>query len=79
MPEQIHGASLDLSEAGELAEMLTFCRDWLAGPDHDRWPPHCAASSAPAATSCPRSRATWPGSLSCSATTASHSSLATRS
>jgi hypothetical protein len=35
MPEQIHGASLDVTEAGERAEMLTFCRDWLAGPDHD--------------------------------------------
>ncbi len=35
MPEQIHGASLDVTEAGELAEMLTFCRDWLAGPDHE--------------------------------------------
>ena len=35
MPEQIHGASLDVTEAGELAEMLTFCRDWLAGRDHD--------------------------------------------
>ncbi len=35
MPEQIRGASLDVTEAGELAEMLTFCRDWLAGRDHD--------------------------------------------
>jgi hypothetical protein len=35
MPEQIHGASLNVTEAGELAEMLTFCRDWLAGPDHE--------------------------------------------
>ncbi len=35
MPEQIHGASLDIAEAGELAEMLTFCAGWLAGPDHD--------------------------------------------
>ena len=35
MDEQIHGASLDVTEAGELAEMLTFCADWLAGPDHD--------------------------------------------
>jgi hypothetical protein len=35
MPEQIHGASLDVAEASELAEMLTFCADWLAGPDHD--------------------------------------------
>jgi hypothetical protein len=35
MPEQIHGASLSVTEAGELAEMLTFCRDWLAGPDHE--------------------------------------------
>jgi hypothetical protein len=35
MPEQIHGASLDITEAGELAEMLTFCGDWLAGPDRD--------------------------------------------
>ena len=35
MPEQIHGASLDVTEAGELAEMLTFCRGWLAGPGHD--------------------------------------------
>jgi len=33
MPEQIHGASLNVTEAGELAGMLTFCRDWLAGPD----------------------------------------------
>ena len=24
-----------MTEAGELAEMLTFCGDWLAGPDHD--------------------------------------------
>jgi hypothetical protein len=35
MPEQIHGASLDVTEAGELADMLTFCRDWLAGPGHE--------------------------------------------
>jgi hypothetical protein len=35
MPEQIRGASLDPAEAGELAEMLAFCGDWLAGPDHD--------------------------------------------
>lgn len=35
MPEQIRGASLDAAEAGELAEMLTFCGDWLAGPDRD--------------------------------------------
>jgi hypothetical protein len=35
MPEQVHGASLSVTEAGELAEMLTFCADWLAGPDHD--------------------------------------------
>ena len=35
MPEQIRGASLDAAEAGELAEMLAFCGDWLAGPDHD--------------------------------------------
>jgi len=35
MPEQVHGASLDVTEAGELAGMLTFCGDWLAGPDHD--------------------------------------------
>ena len=35
MPGQIHGASLNVTKAGELAEMLTFCRDWLAGPDHE--------------------------------------------
>lgn len=35
MPGQIHGASLDITEAGELAGMLTFCGDWLAGPGHD--------------------------------------------
>jgi hypothetical protein len=35
MPEQVHGTSLTITEAGELAEMLTFCADWLAGPDHD--------------------------------------------
>jgi hypothetical protein len=35
MPGQIHGASLNVTEAGELADMLTFCRDWLAGPDHE--------------------------------------------
>ena len=35
MPEQIRGASLDVTEAGELAEMLAFCGDWLAGPDRD--------------------------------------------
>ena len=35
MPEQIHGPNLSVTEAGELAEMLTFCADWLAGPDHD--------------------------------------------
>jgi hypothetical protein len=35
MPGQIHGASLDVTEAGEPAEMLTFCRDWLTGPGHE--------------------------------------------
>jgi len=35
MPGQIHGASLDVTEAGELAGMLTFCRDWLDLPDHE--------------------------------------------
>jgi hypothetical protein len=27
------GIQLDTSDAAELAEMLTFIRDWLAGPD----------------------------------------------
>jgi hypothetical protein len=35
MSEQVRGASLNITEAGELAEVLTFCADWLAGPDHD--------------------------------------------
>jgi hypothetical protein len=35
MFEQVHGASLNITDAGELTEMLTFCADWLAGPDHD--------------------------------------------
>jgi hypothetical protein len=34
---QVH---LDLADAAELAEMLTFISEWLAGPDHA----HLAAS-----------------------------------
>jgi hypothetical protein len=77
MPEQIHGASLSVTEAGELAEMLTFCADWLAGPDHDLLAASLRRFIGTKATICPRSRPTWPGSRSCSVTTAPGSSPAT--
>jgi hypothetical protein len=36
----VSSIQLDTSDAAELAEMLAFIRDWLAGPDS----PHLAAS-----------------------------------
>ncbi|MGO8884778.1 MAG: hypothetical protein ACLQI7_13935 [Streptosporangiaceae bacterium] len=43
MPEQIHGASLDVAGAGELAGMLAFFGTGSPVPTAACWPPPCAA------------------------------------
>jgi hypothetical protein len=70
---QIH---LELVDAAELAEALTFISQWLAGPTTTNSKPRFAASWASTATNSPNCAPTWPDSASCSATTtASNSSL----
>jgi hypothetical protein len=69
-------AQLDLADAIELAEMLTFISQWLHGTDHAQLAASFGRFIGTQGYDLPPCAATWPASPSCSATTTESNSSA---
>jgi hypothetical protein len=69
---------LDVGDAAELAEMLTFLASWLAGSQNQPWTRARLPSPATPPTTPPRSAPTCTGSASSSAKATARNSSASR-